>query len=52
MDEAARCDDLVLLRAGQLVAATTPAGLLAETGQHDADAAFLELIRRAEGGAV
>ncbi|MDR1806997.1 MAG: ABC transporter ATP-binding protein [Propionibacteriaceae bacterium] len=49
MDEASRCDDLVLLREGQLVAATTPAGLLAETGLADADQAFLELIHRAEG---
>lgn len=47
MDEALRCDDLVLLRAGQLVARTTPAGLAAQTGQSDPDAAFLELIRRA-----
>ena len=47
MDEALRCDDLVLLRAGQLVARTTPAELAAQTGQSDPDAAFLELIRRA-----
>jgi ABC-2 type transport system ATP-binding protein len=52
MDEAARCDDLILLRQGRLVAATTPAGLLADTGQTDADQAFLTLIHRSEGGAA
>lgn len=46
MDEALRCDDLVLLRDGRIVATTTPAGLLAETGQTDPEAAFLALIQR------
>ncbi|MDR1077745.1 MAG: ABC transporter ATP-binding protein [Propionibacteriaceae bacterium] len=46
MDEASRCDDLLLLRAGRLVAASRPADLLALTGQPDAERAFLELIRR------
>lgn len=46
MDEALRCDDLVLLRDGGIVAQTTPAGLLAETGQTDPEAAFLALIQR------
>ncbi|MDR1212818.1 MAG: ABC transporter ATP-binding protein [Propionibacteriaceae bacterium] len=46
MDEASRCDDLLLLRAGHLVAACGPADLLARTGQPDAERAFLELIRR------
>ena len=50
MDEATRCDDLLLLRAGRVVAATTPAGLLERTGQPDAERAFLELIRRDEEG--
>ena len=46
MDEAARCDRLVLLRAGRIIADTTPDGLLADTGMTDPDAAFLALIER------
>lgn len=46
MDEALRCDRLLLLRAGRLIADTTPAGLLESTGASDPDAAFLALIRR------
>lgn len=46
MDEALRCDDLVLLRDGRIIAQTTPAGLLADTGQTDPEAAFLALIQR------
>jgi ABC-2 type transport system ATP-binding protein len=44
MDEAARCDRLVLLREGQVLADVTPDELLARTGAADADAAFLALI--------
>ena len=50
MDEALRCDRLLLLRDGELLADTTPAGLLAETGTNNPDDAFLALIRRASGG--
>ncbi|MCT9821415.1 ABC transporter ATP-binding protein [Microbacterium sp. W1N] len=50
MDEALRCDRLLLLRAGSLVADTTPERLLTETGAADPDAAFLALIRRADAG--
>lgn len=46
MDEALRCDRLVLMRAGRIIADTTPDGLLADTGQTDPDAAFLTLIER------
>lgn len=46
MDEALRCDRLLLMREGRLIADTTPDGLLAETGETDPDAAFLALIRR------
>lgn len=46
MDEALRCDRLLLLRAGRLVADTTPSSLLADTGAVDPDAAFLALIER------
>jgi ABC-2 type transport system ATP-binding protein len=46
MDEALRCDRLVLMRNGRIIADTTPAALLAETGTADPDAAFLALIER------
>ncbi|MFC8680108.1 ABC transporter ATP-binding protein [Microbacterium ureisolvens] len=46
MDEALRCDRLVLLRAGRIIADTTPDGLLADTATTDPDAAFLALIER------
>ena len=46
MDEAMRCDRLVLMRDGHVVADTTPTDLLRETGTSDADAAFLALIER------
>lgn len=46
MDEARRCDRLLLMRDGRIVADDTPAGLLAATGAADHDAAFLALIRR------
>lgn len=52
MDEADRCDDLVLLRDGRVLATTTPAGLRAETGAPDLDGAFLALIERAAAGAA
>ena len=50
MDEANRCDDLLLMRAGRIVAHTTPANLLVESGKSDPDEAFLELIRRDVAG--
>ncbi|MFT4135411.1 ABC transporter ATP-binding protein [Microbacterium sp.] len=46
MDEALRCDRLVLMRAGRIVADTDPGRLLADTGQSDPDAAFLALVER------
>ncbi|MBP3977425.1 ABC transporter ATP-binding protein [Microbacterium sp. BLY] len=46
MDEAVRCDRLLLLREGRIIADTTPSALLADTGTNDADAAFLALIER------
>ncbi|WP_169582155.1 MULTISPECIES: ABC transporter ATP-binding protein [Microbacterium] len=46
MDEALRCDRLVLMRAGRIIAETTPGGLLADTGETDPDAAFLALVQR------
>jgi ABC-2 type transport system ATP-binding protein len=49
MDEATRCDRLVLLREGRVLADLTPAELLERTGQTDADAAFLALVDAAGG---
>ncbi len=48
LDEAARCDRLLLLRAGHLIADDTPAGLLDATGAADLDDAFLNLVTDAE----
>ncbi len=48
MDEAARCDDLLLLRDGGVVAAGTPAALLSRTGATDLEGAFLSLVRASE----
>ena len=44
MDEANRCDVLLLLRDGHLVAQATPDELRASTGTQDLDAAFLRLV--------
>lgn len=49
MDEADRCDDLVLLREGRVLVAGTPEGLKRATGTADLDAAFLSLIDEADG---
>ncbi|MGZ8717214.1 MAG: ABC transporter ATP-binding protein [Gaiellaceae bacterium] len=49
MDEAARCDRLLLLREGRLLGDLTPAELLARTGATDLDDAFLRLIESGEG---
>ncbi|OAV60562.1 ABC transporter ATP-binding protein [Enteractinococcus helveticum] len=49
MDEASRCDRLLLLRNGSIIADTTPTGLLEDTGTDNPDAAFLALITRSEG---
>ncbi|MBE8516458.1 ABC transporter ATP-binding protein [Amycolatopsis sp. H6(2020)] len=45
MDEAARCDDLLLLHRGKLLARGTPEALRARTGAPDLEQAFLRLIR-------
>jgi ABC-2 type transport system ATP-binding protein len=44
MDEAARCDRLLLMRDGDLVADTTPAELRERTGEQEMEAAFLRLV--------
>jgi len=47
MDEADRCNELLLLREGRLLAQATPAELRARTGVDDMDAAFLRLVETA-----
>jgi ABC-2 type transport system ATP-binding protein len=44
MDEAERCDDLVLLRDGRIVATGAPDELLERTGADGLDGAFLALV--------
>jgi ABC-2 type transport system ATP-binding protein len=44
MDEADRCDALLLLREGKLLAAATPDDLRAQTGEEQLDEAFLRLV--------
>ncbi len=44
MDEAERCDRLLLMREGRLLADDTLDGLLARTGTTDVEAAFLALV--------
>jgi ABC-2 type transport system ATP-binding protein len=46
MDEAGRCDRLLLMREGRFVADETPDALRAQTGTQDLEEAFLRLIRR------
>ncbi len=48
MDEAMRCDEMLLLRNGQLLAQISPGELLRRTGASDPEDAFLRLI--ASGG--
>ena len=45
MDEARRCEEVLLLRDGRLIARDTPAGLARRTGTDDLDEAFLRLVR-------
>lgn len=46
MDEAGRCDRLLLLRDGRLVADDTPDAIRATTGTPDLEQAFLRLVRQ------
>jgi ABC-2 type transport system ATP-binding protein len=48
MDEAARCDRLLLLREGELLADTTAARLRAGAGTDDLEEAFLRTVRARE----
>jgi ABC-2 type transport system ATP-binding protein len=48
MDEASRCDRLLLLRDGKLLTDDTPDGLRTATGTQDLDEAFLRLVEHGE----
>lgn len=50
MDEATRCDRLLLLRGGEILSDSTLPELLARTGASDAEGAFLALIDEANEG--
>ncbi len=51
MDEASRCDRLLLMREGRLIADDTPQGLLTATATDDIEHAFLSLVRHEEATA-
>jgi ABC-2 type transport system ATP-binding protein len=51
MDEAERCDELLLLRQGAVLAAGTPAALRERTGARSLDDVFLRLLEAGETGA-
>lgn len=48
MDEAERCDQLVLMRDGAILAQCSPTELLERTGARDVEDAFLRLVERGE----
>jgi ABC-2 type transport system ATP-binding protein len=48
MDEAARCQRLLLMREGRVLADDTPSGLRSATGTADLEQAFLQLVRSQE----
>jgi ABC-2 type transport system ATP-binding protein len=48
MEEADRCDELLLMREGRVLAQETPAGLKQRTGTETLDAAFLSLVSTEE----
>ena len=49
MDEAAECDDLLLMREGRLLRNCTPNELRGETGEEDLGKAFLRVIEMVSG---
>jgi ABC-2 type transport system ATP-binding protein len=49
MDEAGECDELILMREGEVLVETTPEDLRRDTGEADLGNAFLRMIERAGG---
>lgn len=49
MEEASRCDTLLLVRDGRLIANDTVEGLLSKTKTKDVESAFLALVRKKKG---
>jgi ABC-2 type transport system ATP-binding protein len=49
MDEASRCDRLLLMRDGVIVADGTEAELVARTGASDVEGAFLAIVEHTDG---
>ena len=52
MDEATRCDRLLLMREGRLIADDTPDGLLRRTHADDVEGAFLALVQDSDEAGV
>jgi len=52
MDEASRCDRLILIRDGLIIADDTPSAVQTQTGTNDLEAAFLKLVRQREDEGV
>lgn len=52
MDEAERCDQLLLMREGRIIAQDTPAAIKAQAGADDVEAAFLALVEQSGGEAA
>ena len=50
MDEAERCDRLLLMRDGEIIADGTPDEIRARTGSGDIEHAFLTLVRSGAAG--
>ena len=47
MDEAERCDQLLLMRDGAILAHDTPAAIKDRAGADDVESAFLSLVEKA-----
>jgi ABC-2 type transport system ATP-binding protein len=50
MDEASRCDVILLMREGKLLQKVAPHELLEQTGEREMEAAFLKLVKQADAG--
>jgi ABC-2 type transport system ATP-binding protein len=50
MDEAERCTDLLILRAGRLLAAGSPAAIRGRAGVSSLEEAFLQLVDTVPAG--